>query len=77
MTDIPDAGNASDPSSFQGWPMNAPMDIRPGMTRLDDIHHPLRWGVLSAPAIASDWVKSLRDEPGEWVTAVATRDQAR
>ena len=57
--------------------MNAPMDIRLGKTREEDINFKLRWGIISASAIASDWIKSLQDVPGATVTAVAARDKDR
>ena len=47
-----------------GWPMNTPLDIRMGLTKEEGIYHPLRWGIISASAIASDWIKSLQDVPG-------------
>ena len=66
-----------DPSFYNGWPMNTPMDIRLGQTQEEDIHHKLRWGIVSASAIASDWIKSLQDVPGAEVTAIAARDKDR
>ena len=66
-----------DPTFHDGWPMNTPMDIRLGKTREEGIHHELRWGIISASAIASDWIKSLQDVPGAKVTAVAARDMDR
>ncbi|MEM7080142.1 MAG: Gfo/Idh/MocA family oxidoreductase [Pseudomonadota bacterium] len=68
---------SDDPNFYNGWPMNTPMDVRLGMTDEKDIHFPLRWGVISASAIASDWIKSLQDVPGASVTAVAARDMDR
>ena len=69
--------STDDPNFFDGWPMNTPMDIRLGQTREEDVHFPLRWGIVSASAIASDWIKSLQDVPGARVTAVAARDEDR
>ena len=67
-----------DDSTFiDGWPMNTPMDVRQGLTEEDGIRHPLRWGIISASAIASDWIKSLQEVPGASVTAVAARDKGR
>ncbi len=71
-----DDANA-DPYMFNGFPMNTPMDIRLGQTREDGIHHQLRWGILTASSIASDWVKSLQDVPGASVVANAARDMDR
>lgn len=70
--------NYMDDSTFiDGWPMNTPMDVRQGLTEEDGIRHPLRWGIISASAIASDWIKSLQEVPGASVTAVAARDKGR
>ena len=66
-----------DPHFIDGWPMNTPMDVRQGKTNEEDVRHPLRWGIISASAIASDWIKSLQDVPGASVTAVAARDMDR
>ena len=67
----------ADSTFLDGWPMNTPLDIRRGLTEEDGIRHPLRWGILSASAIASDWIKSLQEVPGAKVTAVAARDKDR
>lgn len=70
--------NQMDDSTFiDGWPMNTPMDIRQGLTEEEGIRHSLRWGIISASAIASDWIKSLQEVPGASVTAVAARDKRR
>ncbi len=66
-----------DPTFIDGWPINTPMDVRKGFTEEDGIRHPLRWGIISASAIASDWIKSLQEVPGASITAVAARDMAR
>ena len=66
-----------DPTFRHGLPMNTPMDIRLGKTSAEGINHKLRWGIISAAAIASDWIKSLQDVPGASVTAVAARDMSR
>ena len=50
-----------DQNFIDGWPMNTPLDIRMGLTKEEGINHPLRWGIISASAIASDWIKSLQD----------------
>ena len=67
----------ADPYIYNGWPMNTPMDIRLGLTHEDGIHHKLRWGIISASSISSDWVKSLQDVPGASVAAIAARDMDR
>ena len=71
-----DLANA-DPYMYNGFPMNTPLDIRLGVTHEDGIHHKLRWGIIAASAISSDWVKSLQDVPGASVVAVAARDKDR
>lgn len=71
-----DSANA-DPYMYNGFPMNTPMDIRLGLTREEDINHELRWGIISASSISSDWVKSLQDVPGAKFTAIAARDMDR
>jgi predicted dehydrogenase len=71
-----DTTNA-DPYIYNGWPMNTPMDIRLGQTQEDGINFKLRWGIISASSIASDWVKSLQDVPGASVSAIAARDKDR
>eukprot|EP01052_Picozoa_sp_SAG31_P020796 SAG31_NODE_1579_length_7835_cov_6.779860_3_plen_407_part_00 len=58
-------------------PMSTPLDIRKGLTTATGIHQKLRWGIISASAIASDWVKCLQDVPGAKVTACAAREKAR
>lgn len=59
------------------FPPTTPLDIKLGLTKADDINHPLRWGVISASAIASDWIKSLQDVPGASFEAVWARDHAK
>ena len=66
-----------DPYIYNGFPMNTPMDIRLGLTNEDGIHHKLRWGIISASSISSDWVKSLQDVPGAQFAAIAARDMDR
>ena len=66
-----------DLSFINGWPMSTPLDIRMGLTKEEGINHPLRWGIISASAIASDWVKSLQDVPGATTVAIAASDLDR
>ena len=66
-----------DPYIYNGFPMNTPMDIRLGLTQEDGIKHKLRWGIISASSISSDWVKSLQDVPGARFAAIAARDMDR
>lgn len=66
-----------DPTQIDGWPMNTPLDVRRGLTDEGGIRFPLRWGIISASAIASDWIKSLQEVPGAQITAVAARDKTR
>eukprot|EP01052_Picozoa_sp_SAG31_P037605 SAG31_NODE_4883_length_2886_cov_1.720488_3_plen_416_part_00 len=56
---------------------STPLDVRLGLTDPADVAHKLRWGIVSASSIASDWVKCLQDVPGASVTAVAARDLSR
>jgi dihydrodiol dehydrogenase / D-xylose 1-dehydrogenase (NADP) len=58
-------------------PLSTPLDVRRGLTQACDIHFKLRWGILSASAIASDWCKCLQDVPGAAVVACAARDPTR
>ena len=66
-----------DQNFIDGWPMNTPLDIRMGLTKEEGINHPLRWGIISASAIASDWIKSLQDVPGASTVAIAASDLER
>ena len=66
-----------DQNFIEGWPMNTPLDIRMGLTKEEAINHPLRWGIISASAIASDWIKSLQDVPGASTVAIAASDLER
>ncbi|MCZ6643542.1 MAG: Gfo/Idh/MocA family oxidoreductase [Gammaproteobacteria bacterium] len=75
--DNPDTTLEEDSSFYNGWPMSTPMDIRLGHTQEDGVNFKLRWGIISASAIASDWIKSLQDVPGASVAAVAARDKDR
>ncbi len=54
-----------------------PLDVRLGATDPKDVSHNLRWGILGAGNISSQWVMSLRACPGAEVTAVAARDLER
>ena len=65
------------PAAFAGLAPTTPLDVRLGLTSPADVAHGLRWGIVSASPIASDWVKSLQDVPGASVTAVAARDLSR
>lgn len=66
-----------DPTQIDGWPLNTPLDVRRGFTDEDGIRFPLRWGIISASAIASDWIKALQEVPGAQITAIAARDKTR
>ncbi len=59
------------------FPSSIPLDIRLGLTNPADIAFPLRWGILGAGRISSQWVMSLHACPGASVTAVAARDLSR
>lgn len=67
----------ADPYMYNGFPMNTPLDIRLGLTKEEGIYHKLRWGIISASSISSDWIKSLQDVPGAEFAAVAARDMDR
>jgi dihydrodiol dehydrogenase / D-xylose 1-dehydrogenase (NADP) len=58
-------------------PLSTPMDVRLGLTKADDVAHPLRWGILGTGNISSQWVHSLKACAGASVTAVAAREQAK
>ena len=47
------------------------------MTDAGDTAFPLRWGILGAGSISTQWVEALAACPGATVTAVAARDRAR
>ena len=70
-------GESEDQNFIDGWPMSTPLDVRMGLTREEGINHPLRWGIISASAIASDWIKSLQDVPGASTVAIAASDLDR
>ena len=44
-------------------PFSTPLDVRKGLTKASDVNHKLNWGIISASAIASDWIKSARPHP--------------
>lgn len=54
-----------------------PLDVRLGTTDAKDVAHKLRWGILGAGNISSQWVLCLRACPGAEVTSVAARDLER
>ena len=56
---------------------STPLDVRDGLTSADGVSHPLRWGVLGASNISSDWCKCLRHVPGASIVAVAARSLER
>lgn len=56
---------------------STPLDVRRGVTKAKDTAFPLRWGIIGAGDISSDWCKSLLDVPGATITAVAARDKAK
>ena len=65
------------PTASAGLAPTTPLDVRLGLTDPADVAHELRWGIVSASPIASDWVKCLQDVPGASVVAVAARDLGR
>ena len=52
-------------------PFSTPLDVRKGLTKASDVNHKLNWGIISASAIASDWIKSARPHPTPPHTAAA------
>ena len=54
-----------------------PLDVRLGLTKAEDVRHPLRWGILGAGEISRQWVHALRACEGATVSAVAARDANR
>ena len=44
-------------------PFSTPLDVRKGLTKASDVNHKLNWGIISASAIASDWIKSAHPTP--------------
>ena len=71
------SADLTDITIHENLPMETPLDIRQGVTEEDGINFPLKWGIISASAIASDWIKSLQDVPGASVVAIAARDAER
>ena len=53
------------------------MDVKSGATKAEDVAFPLRWGIIGASRIGSDWIKCLADVPGASLAAVAARDMGR
>ena len=64
-------------ASDRGLPPSLPLDLRRGLTDAGDTAFPLRWGILGAGSISTQWVEALAACPGATVTAVAARDRAR
>ena len=58
-------------------PAFLPLDVRRGVTAAADAAHPLRWGILGAGSIATQWVEVLAACAGATVTAVAARERSR
>lgn len=55
-------------------PSSTPLDIRSGLTNPADVAFPLRWGILGAGRISTQWVMALQACSGATVTAVGARD---
>ena len=64
-------------SADRALPAALPLDVRRGLTAAADAAHPLRWGILGAGSIATQWVEALAACAGATVTAVAARDRSR
>lgn len=56
---------------------STPLDVRRGLTEADGVHHTLRWGLIGAGSISSDWAKCLQKVPGAVLSSVAARDSAK
>ena len=54
-------------------PFSTPLDVRKGLTKASDVNHKLNWGIISASAIASDWIKSARPTPPPHCCCCAAR----
>ena len=61
-------------STSNNLPLTTPLDIRRGLTDATDVAFPLRWGILGAGRISTQWVMCLQACAGATVTAVAARE---
>ena len=64
-------------SDVSTLPPSTPMDVRLGMTKSEDVAFPLRWGIIGAGNISSQWAPSLHACKGAALTAVASRSKDR
>ncbi len=64
-------------STSNNLPLTTPLDIRRGLTDAADVAFPLRWGILGAGRISTQWVMCLQACAGATVTAVAAREIER
>ena len=55
----------------EGLPFATPLDIRKGLTTADSVNHKLNWGIISASAIASDWIKCLQVKETLWFCPIS------
>ena len=58
-------------------PLSTPLDVRQGLTKAEDVAHPLNWGIIGSANISSQWVKSLQPVPGSNIVAIAAREQGK
>ena len=58
-------------------PPATPLDVRQALTKAEDVAFPLRWGIVGAGSISTQWVGCLRACAGATVAAVAARDAQR
>ena len=62
---------------IDGLAATTPLDIRLGLRKVEDKTFALRWGILGAGNISSQWVHSLRSCKGASITAVAAREAGK
>ena len=51
----------------------SPRDVRLGLTRAEDVHFPLRWGIMGTGEIARQFVSAARECPGATMSGVSSR----
>ena len=56
-------------------PTFTPRDVSLGLTSLEDVNYPLRWGVVGVGEISRQFVRSSRECPGATMAAAFSRSQ--